>query len=237
VIRALVLHDLRLQYRSGFYWAYLLVAVSYIVLLRLIPPELRALVLPPVLLSEASVVGFFFAGAMLHFERTDGTLQALGVTPVGTAAYLLARTAALALLNVAVALAVCAGAGLLALNVPVLLAAALLTAIFFTLLGTAVSCRFASIDRFVVLGGLVSALFGLSVLPYAGVLDHAAWRVVPTDAALRLLAAAVGSREAAAPPLLVLGGWSAAAALLARRWLDRYALGRERRATATATAG
>lgn len=229
MITGLAAHDVRLQYRSGFHAAYLFVCISYIVLLRLIPLELRALLLPPVLLSEASVVGFFFAGALLHFERGDGVLHALGVTPAGTAAYLGARTVALTVLNVAVVAAIVLGAGLFR-NGGLLLYAAVLTAAFFTLLGTAVASRFAGIDRFVVLGGLVSAAFGLVVLPYFGVAESPLWRVLPTDAALRLLAAGLDTGYTAAGDVvsatLVLLAWCAGAAWLAVRWLDTYAFGR-----------
>jgi hypothetical protein len=93
-----------------------------------------------------------------------------------------------------------------------------------------VACRFAGIDRFVVLGGLVSALLGLVVFPFYGVLESPLWRLLPTDAALRLLAAATGGvaldagRVALAASGLTL--WAAGTALLAHRWVEAHALGR-----------
>jgi fluoroquinolone transport system permease protein len=244
VIGTLVAHDARMQFRNGFHAAYLFVVVSYIVLLRLLPPGLRAAVVAPVLLSEAAVVGFFFAGALLHFERGDGTLHAIAVTPVRTRDYLAARCVSLCALNTLVALGVAAGADLPRLDLPLLALAAVLTALFFTLLGTAVASRFGGIDRFVVLGGLVSALLGLAVFPYFGVGQTPLWRILPTDAALRLLGGATTTPDvvaggpgglvpdvaltfhAAAAAAAVLLAWSAGAGLLARRWVDVHALGR-----------
>ena len=224
---ALLRHDVRLQYRSGVHAAYLFVAVSYIVMVRMLPQDMRALVLAPVLLSEASVVGFFFAGALLHLERSDGVLQALGVTPVTTLQYIAARALTLTGLAVLLALGLGLGSGTTGVRPATLAVAAALTALFLAVAGLAVASRFDGIDRFVVLGGLVSAGLGLPVLPYLGVLESPLWRVLPTDAALRLLAQGLGAQGVAgAGSAAWLLAWCAAAAWLARRWLDRYALGR-----------
>lgn len=217
--------DMRLQLRHGFYGAYIFVVLVYVGLLRMLPEAVRVVALPPVLLSEAAIIGFFFAGALLHLERSDGTLQALGMTPLTAGEYILAKMLSLALLNAAAAVAIAVGSG--APHVaPVLLAAtAALTGAIFCLAGVAVASRFQRLERFVVWGGLGSALFALPVLPYLGVLPSPLWAVLPTQPALVLLAAGTGTAlpHAASPVALAL--WTALAFVFASRSLMRHTPG------------
>lgn len=233
--------DLRLQNRYGIFVAYAFVAGAYIVVLRNLPPEPRILALPPLLLSEASVIGFFFAGTLLHRERSDGVLGALAVTPLRTSRYLASKMASLALLSALVALVIAAAAVGGLVHAPLLTAAVVLTTALFVAAGLAAAAWFRSLDGFVVRGGLASAFLGLPVLPYLGVVESPFWWVLPTHPALMLLdraagpAAAGGAAAASGPPmgapatllaLAALTAWTALAFVLARRWLARRAFGR-----------
>jgi fluoroquinolone transport system permease protein len=229
---ALVAHDLRMQWRSGFYAAYLFVAVVYVALLRLLPADIAARALPPLLFTEAGVIGFLFAGTLLHLERREGALRALGVTPLHPAALLLARTLAFALLIVAVGAAV---AMLSATAAPVRPAALVLvllaTALLFVPLGLACAAAIRTLDRFIIGGGLLSALLALPLAPYLGAPDSPLWSVTPSYGLLRGLGAAVGQWPApqathGALLTLVTAAWIVAAALAATRLLGRRVLGR-----------
>lgn len=226
--------DVRLQIRHGFYAAYGFVAVVYIVLLRVLPPDIRVVAVPPLLLSEASVIGFFFAGTLLHLERGDGTLAALAVAPIRPVEYILSKAVSLSILTALVALAI-AGAALGGHIDAVLLAlAAALTAAVFVACGLAAASHFSALDRFAVWGGFGSAVFALPVLPYLGMLDSPLWMLIPTYPTLALLGRAVGvdgiGTVGTAVHLLALVAWTVAASLLARRWLVRHAFGRRGRA-------
>lgn len=234
--------DLRLQVRYGVYAAYAFVAVAYIVLLRSLSPEPRLLVLPPLLLSEAGVIGFFFAGTVLHLERSDGVLSALAVTPLRSGRYLASKMASLALLSALVALVIAAAAVGATIRAPLLALAAALTTALFVAGGLAAAAWFRSLDGFAIWGGLGSAVFGLPVLPYLGVLDSPLWWLSPTHPALVLLDRAAGPTGAAARTgaagaaagggpetvlaLTILTAWVVLAFVLGRRWLTRHAFGR-----------
>jgi fluoroquinolone transport system permease protein len=226
VLRALQ-WDVRLQYRHGFHAAYGFVVATYVVLLRLIPEPARGVALPPVLLSEAAIVGFFFAGTMLHMDRAAGTLDALGMTPLRAGEYVLVRALSLSVLNVAAAVAIAAGAGGLA--APLLLAvAAALTGSIFACLGTGVAARVEGLERFVVRGGIASMLLGLPVLPYLGALESPLWGALPTQPALTVLSAGTLRGATALATLASVAAlivWCALTFLLARHWLGRHAAG------------
>lgn len=231
---SLIRCDMRLQLRHGYYAAYVFIGIFYVALLRALPLPIRSVALPPVLLSEAAVVGFFFAGTLLHLERSAGTLDALGMTPVRPREYLLARALSLALLTGAVGIVI--GAGAVRIAAPLLLTAAtVLIGTVFVFSGLAVAARFQGLERFVVWGGLGTAVFGLPVLPHLGLLPSPLWALLPTHPALLLFAASVGDAPGAIgspdQPLLVplsmlaLLGWVAISFLLAHRWITRYTPG------------
>ncbi|MGB3618842.1 MAG: hypothetical protein WBA12_12045 [Catalinimonas sp.] len=72
--------------------------------------------------NDPIVMSYFFAGVLLLFERDQRTLEALAVTPLDTATYLLSRGLTLATLATAVALAmVWTGGGFRLHYVPFLL--------------------------------------------------------------------------------------------------------------------
>ncbi len=222
---ALLRNDLRLQLRHGLYGAYAFVAVAYIVLLRALPTATRALALPPLLLTECSVIGFFFAGTLLLLERGNGTLDALAVTPLTPAIYIASKMVTLATLTCLTALAVTLATAPFGVHAIELTVAAALTSAVFTALGVAFAARASSLERFVLLGGLFSALLALPVLPYLGVLPSPLWVLVPTQPALLLFADAVGffCLARAGPPLFaaLLAAWAVPAFLLARRAIER----------------
>jgi fluoroquinolone transport system permease protein len=228
--RPLLRMEARLQLRGGFVAAYAFLAALYAVLLASLPPGAREAALPPVLLTETAVVGFFFAGTLLHLERAEGALDALAVTPVPPAALVLARALSLAALAAPAALAMGWAATGGRARLPLLLAAAGLATAFFVAAGLAVASRFDSLERFAIWGGLGTTLLGLPVLPYLGIAPSAAWALHPTFPTVALLASACGAGIPGAPPLAALLAlhlaWLAAVVVLAARWIGRFGFGR-----------
>jgi len=229
---ALLRHDIRLQYRHGFYAAYAFVSVAYIGMFRVLGPLLGTMLLPVVLFSEASVIGFFFAGTLYHFEKADGTHRALAVTPVRTWVCLTARAAALSLLTIAASFVLVAGTVGTAFHPGLLVLAAGLTSVLFVCMGTAAASRFASIDRFAVWGGMLSAVLGLPLLPWFGILESPLWALFPTGPSLALFGHALDTDPpgGAAIAAIFIAVWTVPAFLLCRAWLDRFAFQRRRAA-------
>jgi fluoroquinolone transport system permease protein len=238
-VRAALRTDLTVQFRYGFHAAYLFVAVMYIGLLLLVPAAPRRLAIAPVLLSEATVIGFIFAGTLLHLERSDGVLRALAVTPLRVRSYLASKVLSLVLLTAAVALAIAWAVGA-RVHAPLLALGAALTAALFTVAGLSAAAFFSSLDRFTVWGGLGASLLALPVLPYLGVLESPLWWLLPTWPALLLLGAGVGAPGSAAgggaaliAAAAAMTVWVVAGFLLATRWLERRAFGRRAAGTGT----
>ena len=83
--------DMQVQFRNGFYLATAFVVACSIVLLRWLPAEVAALLLPVVAPENIVVNTFYFVSALLLLERGEGTLAAQNVTPLRADEYLASK--------------------------------------------------------------------------------------------------------------------------------------------------
>lgn len=224
-----VRNDVRLQWRHGFYAAYLLLTLLYILVLRLLPEEGRRILAPLIVFSDPAVIGFFFVGGIVLLERGDRTLEALFVTPLRVAEYLLSKTISLGLLATVTAIAIATGVEGTGVYLPALVPGTLLTAALAVLAGIALVSRFETLNRFAFGGGLSLAVFSLPLLHWLGWVDWPLLAVLPTYASIVL----IGGAFAADPPSAALLAasslwlllWNVAAWMWARRWFELHVVG------------
>jgi fluoroquinolone transport system permease protein len=214
--------DVRFQWRHGFYYAYLLVCVLYVVLLRFVQEGIRDEVAVLLTFSDPSALGLIFAGGILLLERGQGIHDALFVTPVRLGEYVWAKMVSLGVLSLAAAWAihlptVGVPEGALFFSIGVVL-----TSWFFTLLGLGVAVKYRSINGFIIASQVYSIVFTVPLLGYLRWWDSGLYRWLPTHGSLLLLNASyrAGAWEAMFATF-VLGGWVALAFLWARRELER----------------
>lgn len=135
--------DLNFQIKQGFYAVYIFVTLFYIFVLRYLPDDIVTQAVPFLVFSDPSVLGFFFIGAIVMLEKTQGILQYLVITPLRSKEYLLAKALSLTIL------AGIAGAAISGFSYPghirwfLLLPSIILTSVFFTLYGfiAAAGCK------------------------------------------------------------------------------------------------
>jgi fluoroquinolone transport system permease protein len=218
--------DLRLQWRQGFWLAYLLVCLSYVLVLQLFGPGLRELLTTLVVFSDPSVLGFFFIGGVMLLERNEGTLYGAFASPLRVEEWMLAKLGSLTLLALAagfaIALPLCAGCVR-----PLWLVAAIVpTSTCFVLVGIIAGTRFSTVNRYLLGGGLLSTPLLLPMLAPLGIWDTPAFDLLPSGAALELLEVGLGNVRPRAWPavraLLVLGLWNLLFWQWARTWMRRY---------------
>ena len=101
ITRALVRNDLRLLWRHGFVAAYLVVGILYAALLSALPRDWADAVLPVLAWSDAAFFCFFFAGASICLDLSQGTFAALCASPLEPGAYIVVKAADLAALSFA----------------------------------------------------------------------------------------------------------------------------------------
>ena len=160
-----------LQARSQFYTITALVAVIWIVLIRLLPAGLRTnpeAIAPVFTAINLQVTAFYFVTALVLLEKSQGALRALVVSPLRPSEYLAAKVLSLAALGTAEnAVVVAAVFGLNAQWGWLLLGMVLLGAIY-ALLGLVVIARYDSINTFLMPSAGIIFVLSTALLGYYG---------------------------------------------------------------------
>ncbi|MBN1998836.1 hypothetical protein JW935_14850 [candidate division KSB1 bacterium] len=95
---AVLRNDIRFQFKYGFYYVYLLIAIIYIAVLQSVPGDFRIPLLIFFLFTDICVLGFFFVGGLVLLEKGQRILHVLAVTPMSAKEYVLGKIISLALM-------------------------------------------------------------------------------------------------------------------------------------------
>ncbi len=210
--------DIRLQWRRGLYVAYLVVILFYTAALHQIPFPGRQLGTVVLLFIDSSMLGFFFLGALVQWEREEHLYEALFTTPFSPAHFLLCRTLSLSLLTLAMSL-VLVGFSVGLPAHPLQLAAGVFGgAAFFVFFGYPLALKTRNIIAYFLTASLYSLPLVLPMLELFGVLRSTWFLVLPTGGMLALIRIGVmgseGNTAAAIASLIV---WTALMALLSHK--------------------
>lgn len=200
--------NLCIQSRHRLLHAAAVIVIVWIAVLRRLPPDSAAMIVPVVIFAELSIIGFFFLAAQLLFERSQAVLQALIVSRLTDAHYILSRCASLALVALAGSVAVGVFSPGTVRNFPLLVAGSVLTALLYELIAIIIVVRYRSINDFIAIALLWFLPLNLPLLTYFGLYDTGLSWLVPTHASLVLLRGAYeplsGTTVAIATAYLVL---------------------------------
>jgi fluoroquinolone transport system permease protein len=184
--------DVIVQARNGFYWASLFVVLAISALLAAMPVALTnhpALWVPALAAFNLQITTFFFVAGLLLLEKDEGTLTALGVTPLSARKYLLAHTTTLTTLaavetliiiwlafGFATSWALFAGTGALGIT--------------YTCFGVAVAARYDSINTLLLPASVIVTALLLPLLAHFGLTPRALLIWHPMEPAITLVRAA-----------------------------------------------
>lgn len=164
--------------------AVVVTAVWTLVLLALPAPVARGAG-PVVLTVDTATFGAFFIAALVLFERGEGVLAALTVSPLRFGEYLGAKLAALTGLSVVSAVPIALAAGL---DLATALPGVALLAVLFLAVSFAVVVRRPSLTAFLTVAPLpLAPLIAAPLAHLTGVVDHPVLFLVPTTGAADLL--------------------------------------------------
>jgi fluoroquinolone transport system permease protein len=209
--------DALLAWRRGVVAAAAIVAVIYVILLRLLPVSVAGTVLPFLVFSDPAALGFFFVGGTILADRADGTAAAVAVTPADVSEILAGRVVVLAGLGTLGAVAVAAGSGL-DVGWSWFIPTVLLTSVVYTCFGYAVAMRATSVNEYFgrAVAWSIPVFAPLAVFAVAPTWPGlAAW---PTTASLLLLRASVGGPDPAGITAVAAFGVLAVSAVVAAGW-------------------
>ena len=224
-LAATLVHDVRLQWRQGFFLAGAFTAGFFLVLLMLVPVGEHARVVPPFALTNLITTTFYFVAGLVFFERGEGSLLALRATPLRREEYLLSKTATLTLLATLETLAIVAFARVGGIAWAPLLLGMVLASVLYTLIGFLVATRYESVTDFLIPSAGWLFVLSTPLLDYFGLWESAWFRLWPTQALLELLEASLAPAPAAtlAYALLYPVVWIAGLGIAARSALGSFA--------------
>lgn len=135
--------DIKFQFKQGFYIVYILLTLIYMLIIMNLPKDINDVVVPLIVFTDPSVVGFFFIGGIIMLEKEQKVLQYLVVTPLRSKEYLLSKVISLTVLGEVAGIAITLVSYNGNVKWSILIIGILLSSIFFTLYGfiATVGCK------------------------------------------------------------------------------------------------
>ena len=223
-MKLLLKKEITLQWRQGFWLVYFVFTAIYVTVLLNIPEKNRMLVSLILILSDTTMLGIIFIGALVLLEKQQAVIQSLFVTPLEPSQYIWSKTISLSLIAVCMSILVYLPVWHFTAYTLLLLACIAFTAGTFVLLGLGLAARVDTINQYFGLIMGVSMLLILPVLPYLLLEQHPVFLFLPYVASLDLM---LGARESL--PLwrifldiILLVAWGYIAYKFALRRVTRY---------------
>lgn len=194
MIATLSKFDILFQVKQGFYLVYTVVTAVYLLILFSIPATVRTEVTAYLILSDTSIIGLTFMGALVLLEKQQNTLQSLFVTPVKLSSYLWAKALSLTLIAIITSAIIGFVPGGMTHNCPATLLSVGLTSLFFSFFGLGLAASAESLNDYlanIMLGGLIMCL------PIALYFSVPGWSLLfPINASIDLLLSPIGEQTA-----------------------------------------
>ena len=193
-VLTLVGHDARLQYRYGIYIAYAFVLAFYLAVLLGAGPFLPAWVPALIIFTDPAALGFFFLGALMMLEKSEGVRAALAITPIGPGDYLIGKVATLTTMaTLSSALLVFVHG---APNPPLILVTVVLTSVMYVGIGVPIALRFKTVNGYLI--GSSGFLMPIIAPGFVALIDPTpVWMLVlPAAAQFKLMLVATGAGTA-----------------------------------------
>lgn len=191
--------DMVVQVRTNLYTigigAGVLVAIA---LSQLAGPDLLVLLVPTLMLLVVGGSTLLYVSAMIIFEKDEGTLRAMIVSPVRPFEYLWSKIITLTALATLESVVMIGGAmlimrfsgGLSLPNLPLLFLGIVAIGILYTLIGIVLVVRFDSITDYLLPMAGVAVILQLPFLYFLGWVEHWSFLLIPTSAPTVLMVGA-----------------------------------------------
>ncbi|MDP5273269.1 fluoroquinolone export ABC transporter permease subunit [Chengkuizengella axinellae] len=219
--------DMLFQFRHGFYIAYLLVAIIYIILLKAIPSQYQEMLTIFVIFSDPAILGFFFIGGIYLLEKGQNILENIFVTPFKVTSYLISKIVSLTWIALIFCLLILILVYGFQINYLPITLSILLTSTFFTLLGITLVVRVGTVNEYLfIVTPLYITIFFLPVLEILDIYQSSLFFILPSKASLLLLEGAFRTLTVAewSYAIFTLLIWIAIAFLFAKNIFYRYVI-------------
>ncbi len=188
-------HDMTIQLRNSLYAIGISAALLTAVVLGLLAaPQHLAGVVPTLLLIVTGGSTLLYVAGMILFEKDEGTINAVSVSPLRTAEYLWSKVISLTLLATVESLVIVAGtmlfmrwwsgdpAALTLPNLPLLLLGIVTIGVIYTLIGISLVVRFDKITDYLIPMAAVAFVLQLPMFYFLGWVVQPWLLAIPTSA-------------------------------------------------------
>ncbi len=190
--------ELTLQSRQKFLHAGIFSGLIWLAVLLPMPADLRPVAEPYVLAGDIAIIGFFFVGGSVFFEKQERTLGAIISTPLRFWEYLAAKLVVLLAVSLFVALVVVLIADGFAFHPVPLVVGVVLGTLLMLVVGFITSLPFASVtDWFLAATIPLAVMLVPPVIYYSGLWPNPVLYLVPMQGPMLLLGAAFGQVDLA----------------------------------------
>lgn len=186
-LRSMLVWDVRLQVQYGFYAVYAVLTAAFVLGLRMIGSGLRTDAAVLLIVTDPTILGFYFIAALVLFEKREGVLDALVVSPLGDRGYLASKVLSLSLLAaVAAALVAVVGHGAPS-RITVLVVGVVLASSLFVLIGFVAVSRFDSVNQYFLSAVGWGTVVFLPLFGYVGLVETPLFYALPAQPVLLLV--------------------------------------------------
>jgi len=223
-MKELLKKDITLQWRQGFWLIYFVVAAIYILVLLSIPRENRLLVSLVMILSDTTMLGILFIGALVLLEKQQAVIHSLFVTPLEPSRYIWSKCISLSLIAICMSILIYLPAWHFDAYSLILLGTIIVTAATFALLGLGIAASVESINDYFGVQMLYSVLLTLPVVPFLLLNQHPAFLFLPYIASLDLMLGAMETLPAwrMATDIFLMAFWGYAAYRFALHRVNKH---------------
>ena len=183
---AMLLTELKFQWRHGFIIAAAVVTIVWALLLNFLPDAQKAFWFGIVTALDVASIGLLFGFGLGMLDRNQRAVLAIRITPVHSWVLAAARIVSLSLL-LTVTLFVL---GLLVLEWATVLRLSLaivLNAVFFSTIGVTCARYFVTVNQFIIFFALSGAVWALPILYYSELVSSILWLSLPSSGGTLML--------------------------------------------------
>lgn len=179
--------EITLQWRQGFWLVYFVISAIYVGVLLNLPEKNRLLVSLILILTDTTMLGVIFIGALVLLEKQQAVIQSLFVTPLEPSRYIWSKTISLSLIAICMSVLVYLPAWTFNAYTPLLLGTITVTAATFVMLGLGLAAKIDTINQYFGLLMGASMLLILPVIPYMLLDQNPVFLILPYVASLDLM--------------------------------------------------
>ncbi len=188
--------DVIVQVRNNLYAIGIGVAVLVAVMVsQLASPNQLSSLVPALMLLVIGGTTLLYVAGLILFERDEGTLHAVMVSPLRTSEYLWSKIITLTALATLESVTMVGGAMLIMSRsdemtwpaIPILLIGIIAIGVMYTLMGIVLIVRYDKITDFLIPMAAILSVLQLPFLHFWGVIEHPAFLIIPTSAPTMLM--------------------------------------------------